>query len=30
MNMNLGKFQETIDDREAWNAMVQKIAKNWT
>ena len=28
MNMNLGKFWETVKDREAWRAAVQGVAKS--
>ena len=30
MNMNLGKLQEMVRDREAWHTAVHGIAKNWT
>ena len=30
MNMNLGKLQEMVRDREAWHAAVHGVAKNWT
>ena len=30
MNMNLGKFQEMVRDREAWRAAVHGVAKSWT
>ena len=30
MNMNLGKLQETVKDREAWCAAVHGDAKSWT
>ena len=30
MDMSLGKFQETVKDREAWHAAVHGIAKSWT
>ena len=30
MNMNLGKLQEMVRDREAWRAAVHGVAKNWT
>ena len=29
MDMNLGKLQEMVRDREAWRAAVQGVAKNW-
>ena len=29
MNMNLGKLQEMVRDREAWHAAVHGVAKNW-
>ena len=29
-NMNLGKLQEMVRDREAWHAAVHGDAKNWT
>ena len=29
MNMNLGKLQEMVRDREAWHAVVHRIAKSW-
>ena len=29
-DMNLGKLQEMVRDREAWHAAVQGVAKNWT
>ena len=29
-NMNLGKLQEWVRDREAWHAVVHAIAKSWT
>ena len=29
MNMNLGKLQEMVRDREAWRAAVHAVAKNW-
>ena len=29
-DMNLGKLQEMVRDREAWRAAVQGVAKNWT
>ena len=29
MNMNLGKLQEIVRDREAWHAVVHRIAKSW-
>ena len=30
MNMNLGKFQEMVRDREAWHAAVHGVAKSHT
>ena len=30
MDMNLSKLQELVMDREAWHAVVHKIAKSWT
>ena len=30
MNMNLGKLQETVKDRDAWCAAVHGDAKSWT
>jgi len=30
MDMNLGKLQETVRDREAWRAAVHEVAKSWT
>ena len=30
INMNLGKLQEMVTDREAWRAAVQGVAKNQT
>ena len=28
LNMNLGKLQETVRDREAWHAAVHRVAKS--
>ena len=30
MNINLGKLQEMVRDREAWPAAVHRITKSWT
>ena len=30
MNMNLGKFQDMVRDREAWRAAVHGVTKSWT
>ena len=30
MNMNLGKIQEMVKDREAWSAAIPGITKNHT
>ena len=30
MDMNLGKLQERVRDREAWHAVVHGVAKSWT
>ena len=30
MDMNLGKLQEMVRDREAWHAAVQGVKKSWT
>ena len=30
VDMNLGKFWETMRDREAWHATVHEVAKSWT
>ena len=29
-DMSLGKFQELVMDREAWRAVVHRVAKSWT
>ena len=30
VDMNLGKLQEMVRDREAWRAAVHGVAKSWT
>ena len=30
MDMNLGKLQEMVRDREAWRAAVHGVTKSWT
>ena len=30
MNMNLGKLQEMVRDREAWRAAGHGVSKSWT
>ena len=30
MDMNLSKLRETVKDREAWHAAVQRVTKNQT
>ena len=30
MDMNLSELQETVKDREAWQAAVHGVAKTWT
>ena len=30
MDINLGKLQEIVRDREAWQAAVHRVAKSWS
>ena len=30
MDVNLGKLQEMVKDREAWDAAVHGVSKSWT
>ena len=30
MDMNLSRFQETVEDRGAWHAVVHGVAESWT
>ena len=30
MDMNLGKLQELVMDREAWHAVIHGVSKSWT
>ena len=30
MNLNLGKHQEMVRDREAWHAAIHGVTKSWT
>ena len=30
MGMGLGRLQELVMDREAWRAVVHRVAKSWT
>ena len=30
MDMNLGKLQELVRDREPWHATIHEVAKSWT
>ena len=30
MNRNLGKCWETVENREAWHAAVERVGKGWT
>ena len=29
MDMNLSKFQEIVEDREAWRVAVRGVSKSW-
>ena len=29
MDMNLGKFQEIVRDREAWHVAIHGVVKSW-
>ena len=30
MDMNLGKFQEIVEDRRAWHAAIHVVIERWT
>ena len=30
MDMDLSKLQKTVEDREAWHAVIHGVAKSWT
>ena len=30
MDMNLSKLKDILEDREAWQAAVHRVAKGWT
>ena len=30
MDMSLGKLRESVMDREAWHAVIHRVAKSWT
>ena len=30
MNMDLGRLRELVMDREAWHAVIRRVAKSWT
>ena len=30
MDMNLSELQEIVKDREAWDAVVHRVANSWT
>ena len=30
MDMSLSKLQEFVMDREAWHAVIHRVAKSWT
>ena len=29
MDMSLSKLRETVKDREAWSAVIHRVAKSW-
>ena len=30
LDVNLGKLQEIVKDREAWQVAIHRVAKSWT